>query len=210
MNPQLRQTLLDLQRADHDMRVRLLKEDKLFQGYAKEMATVHEQNAKHLQSIIEEFGWPGQSLVGEDGARAAWLIAQHAIGLPAFQRNSLKLIHQAVKQNDMSAWTEAYLTDRIRFNERRPQVYGTIFDWDENDKLSPWPIEDCENVERRRKEVGMLPLEDDIQKMRESAKNEGNHPPTSYNARQEEIETWAKSVGWLDTESSISGPYLHQ
>src|SRR3954453_2080197 len=31
-----------------------------------------------LAAIIAAVGWPGRSLVGEDGADAAWALAQHA------------------------------------------------------------------------------------------------------------------------------------
>ena len=98
------------------------------------METVHEHNAQQLQQIIDEVGWPGQSLVGDDGEKAAFLIAHHAIGVPAFQRDCLEHIRQAVKQGDIPLHREAYFIDRIRFNQRQPQVYGTIFDWDEQEK----------------------------------------------------------------------------
>ena len=162
------------------------------------MAAVHEHNAERLQAIIEEVGWPGQSLVGEDGAQAAWLIAQHAISKPAFQRHCLELIRHAVKQGDMPPHTEAYLTDRIRFNERRLQVYGTIFDWDEEGNMSPWPIEQPGGVDIRRRNMGLPPLAQTIQEMQEQARKEGNRPPANYEARQREIETWAKKVGWIE------------
>lgn len=71
------------------MRARLVKDGTLFMGYAEKMEAVHVQNAQDLQAIIDDVGWPGQRLVGEDGAKAAWFIAQHAIGLPTFQRNCL-------------------------------------------------------------------------------------------------------------------------
>lgn len=103
-----------------------------------------------------------------------------------------------MKQGDMPATTEAYLTDRIRFNQRLPQVYGTIFDWDEQGEMSPWCIENPETVEKRRQEVGLPPLEEYMQTMRNSAREEGHCPPASYDARQREIETWAKHVGWIE------------
>ena len=199
MNQELRQRLLDLQQADQDTRTRLVEEGKLFQGYAEEMAAVHEHNAQQLQHIMDEVGWPGQSLVGEDGEKAAFLIAHHAIGLPAFQRHCLTLIQQAVKQGDLPRHREAYFTDRIRFNQRQPQVYGTIFDWDEHGEMSPWPIEESEAVESRRKEMGLPPLARSIQEMRTQAHAEGNvSPPLPYHDRQQQIETWAKKVGWIE------------
>ncbi len=199
MNTKLRKTLLALQQADHDMRTRLVEEGRLFDGYVKDMEAVHVRNAEQLEAIIDEVGWPGRILVGEDGAKAAWLVAQHAIGLPAFQRKCLKLIRQAVKQGDMPALTEAYLTDRVQFNQRLPQIYGTIYDWDKDGEMSPWPIEDSETIEYRRQEVGLPPLEEHIQKMRDSARDEGNQPPVSYESRQQEIKAWATKVGWIES-----------
>jgi hypothetical protein len=103
---------------------------------------VHESNAQRLEKIIDAFGWPGASLVGEDGAEAAWLILQHAISKPILQRRCLPLLQRAAEQGQ-ALWKQyAMLLDRIRFNERKPQVYGTQFDWDKDGQMSPWPMED--------------------------------------------------------------------
>jgi hypothetical protein len=45
-----------------------------------------------LKMVVDEHGWPGISLVGEDGASAAWLLAQHADADPEFQAPVLKLM----------------------------------------------------------------------------------------------------------------------
>jgi len=45
--------------------------------------------------------------------------------------------------------------------------------------------------------MGLPPLAESIQSMREQAKKEGNTPPANYHARQQEIEAWAKNVGWI-------------
>jgi len=197
MNEALRQTLLNLRQEDHDTRSRLVTEGALFEGYHETMAGVHERNARELERVIEQWGWPGQSLVGEDGAQAAWVIAQHAISQPAFQRKCLELIREAVSQGDMPKKAEAYLTDRICFNERRPQIYGTVFDWDEDGHLSPWTIEQPGGVDIRREKAGLPPLEQTIEDMRKQANEEGNTPPANYQTRQQDIEQWAKQVGWI-------------
>lgn len=197
MNQHFRQKLLDLKKRDQETRTRLVETGVLFDGYHEEMAKVHEENAGQLAMIIEEVGWPGHSVVGEEGAKAAWLIAQHAIGIPEFQRYCLELIRQAVQQGEMPPQLEAYLTDRILFNERKPQMYGTIYDWDEHGEMSPWPIQDPDTIDTRRARVGLPPLAQDIQRMKEQAHQEGNTPPPDHEARQQEIEAWAIKVGWL-------------
>ncbi len=89
----------------------------------------------------------------------------------------------------------AYLEDRIAFFERRPQRYGTQFDWDERGMLSPWPIEDPDGVDARRAAVGLPPLADRIAQVRKSA--QGSVPP-DYARRQAEMLAWSRSVGWID------------
>ena len=65
--------------------------------------------------------------------------------------------------------------------------------------MSPWPIEEFETVESRRKEMDLPPLGPSIQEMRTQARAEGNDgPPLPYSARQQQIEAWARKVGWID------------
>jgi hypothetical protein len=78
-----------------------------------------------LRQILAEHGWPGISLAGEDGATGAWLVAQHADMDVAFQRECLTLLEAAHRRGDVPGKHLAYLTDRVRVNEGRPQVYGT-------------------------------------------------------------------------------------
>jgi hypothetical protein len=193
--------LVALLARDRETRARLVGDGQLFGGYAPEMEAVHAENARALEAIIAAHGWPGLELAGRDGSIAAWTIALHAIGLPAFQRRCLALLTQAVEQGDAPPAFAAMLEDRIRFNERRPQRYGTIFDWDEAGRMMPWLLEDPDHVEARRAAVGLPPLADEVRKMRRTRREKGDRPPRDYAARQREIEAWARSVGWLEPEA---------
>lgn len=42
------------------------------------VAPVDGDNTARLREIVAQHGWPGHELVGEAGAHAAWLLAQHA------------------------------------------------------------------------------------------------------------------------------------
>src|SRR5580693_5258766 len=83
------------------------------------------ENLPWLKGVVAAHGWPGVSLVGADGAHAAWLLAQHADADPAFQRRCLDLLATAVEAGEGSERELAYLTDRVLLHEGRPQVYGT-------------------------------------------------------------------------------------
>ena len=198
MNEDLRAKLLGFRRRDHAKREELAARGDLFDGYHTEMEQVHEANAHELDEILDHDGWPTPSSVGEDAVEAAWMVATHAIGKPAFQRKCLDLLRRAVKAGEARPALWAALVDRIRFNERRPQIYGSLLDWDEQGQLSPWHIEDPEGVAERRRDVGLPPLEQIIREARADAEREGNCPPKPFKDRQTEIEEWARRVGWIE------------
>lgn len=179
---------------DLQTRERLAADQSLFNGYHPEMQAVHEENASVLERVLDANGWPTPAVAGEDGAEAAWLIAQHAIGRPDFQRKCLRLLQEAGSRGAVPAWQPAMLLDRVCIFEGKPQVYGTSFDWDEDGLMSPRTIADPANVDERRADVGLAPLAEAIARHRAEAEREPK--PTSYSERQRGMEEWAKSVGW--------------
>lgn len=126
---------------------------------AAEHRRIDAENTERLRWILSEHGWPGKSLVGEQGAHDAWLIAQHADHDPAFQREALNLLTAALKRGEAGPREFAYLTDRVRVNEGREQVFGTQMRPDQNGMPVPQPIEDPERVDERRAEVGLEPFD---------------------------------------------------
>ena len=123
----------------------------------KKMMEIDRQNTTWLKEIVEKHGWPGKTLVGQDGAHSAWLLVQHADQDVVFQKKCLDLLKVAVKEKEASAQDFAYLTDRVLIAEKKKQIYGTQLT-QEGDKLVPHPIEDEEHVDERRKEIGLQPL----------------------------------------------------
>jgi hypothetical protein len=124
-------------------------------------------NTDRLADIVAEHGWPGRSLVGEEGAHHAWLLAQHADRQLDFQRRALQLLTEAVEAGEATPRQLAYLTDRVRMNEGREQVYGTQMGYDgPNAAPKPWPIEDAEHVDERRVAAGLEPLAEYVDSFR--------------------------------------------
>lgn len=196
MNERLLHELLAMQRRDFETRSRLQREGKLYGGYADEMQQVHRENAEKLDGIISKHGWPGVALVGIEGCRAAWLIAQHAICTPDLQRKFLVLLSEAVRQADAPQQQLAFLTDRIRFNEMKPQVYGTVLDWNERGELA-CDIEDPSGLDSRRKAVGLRPFQEDLKRHRSEIRAEGGRPPPDFDEYRRKRDAWAKRVGWI-------------
>jgi hypothetical protein len=182
---------------DERTRAALVASGELFDGYHPRMAEVHKDNAASLEAIIDKWGWPGKSLVGDEGAKAAWIVLQHAIADPALQRRCLPLLKAAADAGEIPARQAAYLEDRICCFEGRPQRYGTQLDWDASGLLSPLPLADPDGVDSLRESVGLGPLSDRVTEARAEAAREGAKAPDDLEQRQREKRAWARSVGWL-------------
>jgi predicted RNA-binding Zn-ribbon protein involved in translation (DUF1610 family) len=146
-----------LRRANIDQRARRTALDDATAG--DEMLAVDTANTAWLREVIDTVGWPGRSLAGDDGAAAAWLLAQHADLDPDFQRRCLGLLAEAVRQDDAAADHLAYLTDRVRLAFGEAQEYGTqvigrATGW------APARLRDPDGVDERRASVGLPPLAD--------------------------------------------------
>ena len=128
----------------------------------EERQRIGEIAAKHnirLQEIVAEHGWPGIRLAGIKGSHAMWLLVQHQDHDLAFQKRCLLLLKSAVDRQDDQYQNYAYLVDRVRKNENRPQVYGTQWDFKEG-KLRMFPVEDFANLNKRRLEAGLTTIEE--------------------------------------------------
>lgn len=186
----LRLELLSL--AEEDLRVReeLAAQGVLWEGYHPRMEAVHRRNAARLAEILEEVGWPAPAMVEEDGAEAAWLVAQHAIGEPAFQRRCLLALQDAAASGEVPAWQPAMLEDRIRMFEGRPQLYGTQLEPDDEGIARPYTIEDPDGVDVRRRAVGLEPLGERL------AREPRAPVPSDRDRFEREHREWLVRVGW--------------
>lgn len=120
-----------------------------------------------LREITEEHGWPGSDLVGEDGASAAWVIAQHSDLDPGFQQEALGLMRPAVEAGLADPTELAYLEDRVGLNSGGEQVYGTQIGCVDGIP-QPAPLADPETVDERRAEVGLEPIDEYLATLNEA------------------------------------------
>jgi hypothetical protein len=81
-------------------------------------------NTDRLRRIVQERGWPGRLLVGDEAATAAWLLVHHAQDL-AFQRACLPLLSRAVEAGDATRTQLEWLTDRVLLREGKEERFGT-------------------------------------------------------------------------------------
>jgi len=192
----LRLELLAMDAEDQAVRAQLVREGRLFGGYAPRMEAVHRVLAERLAAIVDRDGWPGRTRAGEDGAAAAWRIAQHAIATPALQRRFLGLVAQAAARGEATALQAAMLEDRVRHLEGRPSLHGTVLDWDETGRLSPGTVEAPEGLDARRAALGLPPMAEALETANRGPREPGDVPPGDFAARREAFDVWARRVGW--------------
>lgn len=131
--------------------------------FLDEVRQVDRDNTMFLKKIIARYGWPKISDVGKDVAEAAWLIAQHSPDKD-FLRNCLKLMQQNPKE--VEPFNLARSVDRVRIYDGKQQYYGTHFTRREEDgPWKPMPIEDEENVDVRRSEIGQPTIKEKLKEL---------------------------------------------
>ena len=189
----LRERLLALIAEDQRVRAELAADGSLFEGYHPRMEQVHRANAQALRDLIRTHGWPTELLASPDGAAAAWLVAQHSIGEPAFMRECRDRLEAASVAGLVPKWQFAYIDDRIRIFEGKPQRYGTQLDLTP-DGPQPCALEDASKVDALRAQAGLPPLEEVL---RNAAAAEPRPDPAEYARKQIAELQWRRDAGWI-------------
>ena len=145
-----------------------LKSDSLQKIYgwkSKQMEALWNQinykdsiNLIKIKNIINDYGWLGPEEVGKKGAQAIFLVIQHADS--STQVTYLPILRQAVKERKARPQDLAMLEDRVLMKQGKPQIYGSQVVINQiTGKYEFYPIEDEANVDKRRKSIGLEPLE---------------------------------------------------
>lgn len=118
-------------------------------------------NLIKVKKILDEHGWLSSDLIGRQGNSALFLVIQHA-GIET-QEKYLPMLRKAVKQGNAAPRDLALLEDRVALRQGKKQIYGSqIGRDDETGKYYVSPLLDPDNVNIRRAEVGLEPLQDYI------------------------------------------------
>ncbi|MFD5189697.1 DUF6624 domain-containing protein [Streptomyces sp. NPDC058357] len=153
--------LTDMAAADHRSSIRANSDDPAEQLAWRRLTAQH---GDRLAAIMDEYGWPTAEAVGEEAARAAWLVAQHADRQLDVQRRALELMGQAVSAGSASPRELAFLRDRTLVNEGLEQIYGTQIAGVKDGAPVPWPCEQPEQMDERRADVGIEPFDEYVAK----------------------------------------------
>ena len=112
-----------------------------------------------LIKIVDTHGWVAKSRIGTQANQAIWLVMQHAE--LKVQEKYLPLLKESVEKGESEGWQLAFLEDRILMRNKKEQIYGTQTIWDNDLKKNKiYTIADVKNVNQRRKQLGLEPIEE--------------------------------------------------
>ena len=138
-------------------------------------------NLIKVKAIIDKYGWLGPDEIGYQGNSTLFLVIQHSN--QATQEKYLPLMRDAVKNKKASGADLALLEDRILLGQGKKQIYGSQITMDSRTgQYMLSPIEDEINVNKRRAEVGLEPIEEYVKhwnikyKMADPKEAEANAP----------------------------------
>lgn len=155
--PEIAAEITAMYDADQKMRLMAEEDDSVWDE------TMDPRNTARMKEIVEQIGWPTVSKVGKKASGDAWLLVQHADKDIEFQKYCLGLMKQELA-GEVDLGDIAYLEDRVRINSGQPQLYGTQFRWTKDNKPLQ-DIEDKENVDQRRAEMGLDTLAENLERM---------------------------------------------
>jgi len=120
-------------------------------------------NLIKVTEILDKNGWVGTDKIGGQANQTLFLVMQHS-DLKT-QQKYLPMLREAVKNKNANGSALALLEDRVGLGEGKRQVYGSQIGRDnETQKHYVLPLDDPDNVDKRRAEVGLGPLADYVKR----------------------------------------------
>lgn len=118
-------------------------------------------NLLKVQKILDERGWLGPDQIGDQGNATLFMVIQHA---PLdIQEKYIPMMREAVKEGKAKSQSLALLEDRIAVRNGQKQLYGSQIGRDpESGEYYIAPLSDPDNVDMRRREMGLGKLQDYI------------------------------------------------
>lgn len=162
----LQAELVDIHTSDQQIREQYLAAMKEFGMKSKQLDSLGKLmgyydsvNLLKVKKILDTYGWLGPDKVGAQANQALFLVIQHADLVT--QQQYLPMMREAVKNKNAKASALALLEDRVALDEGRKQIYGSQVGQDEiTGKFYVLPLEDPDNVDKRRASVGLGLLAD--------------------------------------------------
>ena len=119
----------------------------------------HVINEKKVTHILDTYGWPTSKMIGEQGNWTICNVIQHADN--EIRLKYLPLMKQAVLEKKLAPRFLVRAEDRIATEAGEPQIYGGQMKYyPETKSFNVWPVYDPVNIDKRRAEIGLEPIQE--------------------------------------------------
>lgn len=117
---------------------------------------------KDFDKLVRKYGFPTQSVVGDDALYSSIEIILH----PPIKEKNYLMLQKAFEEGEYLPAHYAWITDRWLTQNGKLQMYGTLFSYQQNSDGSTsndlMPVEDFANLNKRRAEIGLQTIEEDL------------------------------------------------
>ncbi|MBL7912633.1 MAG: hypothetical protein JNJ41_16345 [Bacteroidia bacterium] len=164
LNKPLVKTLDSIDFEDQHYRLQVDVIEKKYGHNSKQMDSlwqiISEKDASNvifITKILDQYGWLGPDIIGGRGSSTLFLVIQHSD--QKIQEKYLPMMREAVKNRKAASKDLALLEDRVAIGQNKKQIYGSQLGRDdETGILYVLPLEDPDNVDKRRAEVFLPPM----------------------------------------------------
>jgi hypothetical protein len=121
------------------------------------IAEADKENQAMVFDILDNSGWPEG--LSEEAVQTIFLVIDHAD--LEYQQKYFDLLREQAERGILPMDDLVTLQDRILMGEGKPQKHGTqtrMVGRDGKAVVYLWPVEDAENLDARRAEVGLPPI----------------------------------------------------
>lgn len=131
-------------------------------------SNISQKDHRALRTMIMQNGFPTIPMVGREASHKAWMMIQLCDFDLQFQKAVLEQMRRACRKGEVIREDFAMLTDRIRVNQEKPQLYGTQYFMNDFGDLILYPLYDEGNVNERRKSLRISKLSEAEAKVKDT------------------------------------------
>jgi hypothetical protein len=150
------------------------RDSEELQDLFKTIVRVDSSNVDFVQKVLDTHGWLGAEAIGEKANQTLFLVIQHAD--PQTQLEYMPLMEEAVKKGNAMPQNFALLKDRVLLGQGKKQLYGSQVGVDQaSGTYYVKPLQEPEKINKRRKQMGLGPVEDYVSRWKIEWSVEGYH-----------------------------------
>ena len=116
-------------------------------------------NQNKIVKIIDKYGWPDSSMIGDKVDNSLFLVIQHSNR--EMRLKYLPMMRKAVKKGNAKGNDLALLEDRTAIDSGKKQIYGSQLSMDTERQIPFFDVTsliDKVNVDKKRDQIGLQPM----------------------------------------------------